>query len=158
MIESMHGLPALGQGASAPVTNFASTRKESGSGTGETQVASPPTVPDQPPVTDPVPANPTPATPNTLSADFATSNLDAGHWAMNSTWSGILLKRKDFTQSIPMDKPNSPSTRRNMRQWINTLPQQQFTDANGMQWTVVENKSANRPMLMFVPSKFLGPG
>jgi hypothetical protein len=115
MIESMHGLPPLGQSASAPLTSFASTRGESGSSTGETHVASPPTVPDPPPVTDPAPADPTPATPNTSSADFATSNLDAGHWALKSTWSGILVNGKDFTQSIT--NPNSASTRRNMRQW-----------------------------------------
>ncbi len=103
VIES--GLPALGQGASTPVTSLAPTSGQSGSSTGETYVASPPNVTDSPP------ADPTPATPP-----------------------------------------------RNMKQWINTLPLQHFTDAKGMQWTVAENNSGNSPVFMFVPSKFLGPG
>jgi hypothetical protein len=157
MIESMHRLPALGQSASAPVPSFASTSRESS--TGETHVTSPPTVTVSPPVTGPVPADPTLATPTTLSADFATSNLDAGpYWAMNSTWNVVQGRARSAAPMAGSLRPRRPATPRNMRQWINTLPQRHFTDANGRQWTVAENNSVNPPVVMFVPSKFLVTG
>jgi hypothetical protein len=59
--------------------------------------------------------------------------------------------------STPDGGTSAVDTTRNMQQWINTLPQQHFTDANGMQWTVARNNSVNPPKLMFVPSKFLEP-
>lgn len=41
-----------------------------------------------------------------------------------------------------------------MQDWIKNLPQQHFTDASGMQWTIAENNSAGPPMVLFVPSDF----
>jgi len=41
-----------------------------------------------------------------------------------------------------------------MRDWIATLPQQTFTAADGLQWTIAEERSANPPMILFVPSDF----
>ena len=39
------------------------------------------------------------------------------------------------------------------QQYIATLPQQHFTDANGMQWTIAE-APGNPPIVLFVPSDF----
>ncbi len=38
--------------------------------------------------------------------------------------------------------------------WIQNLPQQSFTDSNGMKWIIAENTGANPPMIIFAPASF----
>jgi hypothetical protein len=40
------------------------------------------------------------------------------------------------------------------QQYIATLPQQHFTDPNGMQWTIAEAPGSNPPIVLLVPSDF----
>jgi hypothetical protein len=70
-------------------------------------VDNPPPVASSPPATDPAHS----AAPATLSADWATSNTDAGpYWAMNSTWNeNGLVNGTGFTQSLTMENPDSPN-------------------------------------------------
>jgi hypothetical protein len=45
-----------------------------------------------------------------------------------------------------------------MRDWIETLPQKTFTDADGLQWTIAQSGSTstsdNPPIILFVPSDY----
>ena len=47
-------------------------------------------------------------------------------------------------------------TMRNMQQSINTLSQQHFTDANGMQWTIAQNNPVNPPVFMLAIERIVG--
>jgi hypothetical protein len=56
----------------------------------------------------------------------------------------------NFTHEIEINL-HSPDY---MAGWLNSLPHQNFTDSNGMQWIIAENKNAGVPMVMFSPADF----